>query len=149
MAELYYYLIFNLERQYYALQLSAVERVVRMVEITPLPKAPPIVLGVINLGGRIVPVFNIRQRFALPPKEIGPNGKLIIANSPRPMALVVDGVEGVVEFTGQNVTAKAHLVPGVEYVEGVLKQEGRLILIHELAKFLSVEEEKSLSEVLK
>jgi purine-binding chemotaxis protein CheW len=56
--------VLTLDEQRYALHLSAVERIVRMVEITPLPKAPQIVLGVVNVQGRIVPIVNIRKRFS-------------------------------------------------------------------------------------
>ncbi len=56
--------VFAFDEQRYALHLSAVERIVRMVEITPLPKAPEIVLGVVNVQGRIVPIVNIRKRFS-------------------------------------------------------------------------------------
>ena len=57
---------FNLDDQKYALFLSAVIRIIRVVEITSLPKAPEIVLGVINMHGQIIPVSNIRERFQLP-----------------------------------------------------------------------------------
>ena len=55
--------VFALDEPRYALPLSAVERVVRAVEITPLPKAPEIVLGVINMQGQVVPAVDIRKRF--------------------------------------------------------------------------------------
>jgi purine-binding chemotaxis protein CheW len=51
--------VFTLDEQHYALHLVAVERAVRMVEIALLPKAPKIVLGVINVQGRIIPVVNL------------------------------------------------------------------------------------------
>lgn len=54
----------------YAVALTSVERVVRAVEITPLPNAPDIVLGVINVQGRVVPVVDIRKRFRLPARAI-------------------------------------------------------------------------------
>ena len=60
---------FALNEQRYALRLAIVERIVRMVEITPLPNAPDIVLGVVNLQGRIIPIFNIRRRFGLEERE--------------------------------------------------------------------------------
>src|SRR5277367_233894 len=62
--------VFDLEEQRYALRLSAVEQVVRAVEITPLPKAPEIIRGVVNVHGRVVPVYHIRARFRLPEREI-------------------------------------------------------------------------------
>ena len=61
--------VFTLDEQRYALHLLAVERVVRAVEVTALPEAPEIVLGVVNVKGRIVPVINVRRRFRLPERN--------------------------------------------------------------------------------
>jgi purine-binding chemotaxis protein CheW len=58
--------VFTLGQQRYGLPLSSVERAARIVEITPLPNAPEIVLGVINVQGRLMPVVNLRHRFRLP-----------------------------------------------------------------------------------
>ena len=78
-----HYVVFTLDGLFYAVSLSAVSRVIRAVEITPLPKAPPIVLGVINLGGRIIPVVNIRKRFLLPERELELTDQLIVACASR------------------------------------------------------------------
>lgn len=56
--------VFGIEGQRYALRLGAVERVLPMATVSPLPKAPTVALGVINLHGQVVPVLNIRS---LPP----------------------------------------------------------------------------------
>ena len=61
--------VFALDDQRYALHLSAVDRVVPMVRVTPLPKAPDIVIGVVNVQGRVIPVINMRRRFRLPERE--------------------------------------------------------------------------------
>lgn len=142
--------IFILNEQRYALFLPAVGRILRMVEITPLPKAPEIVLGVINMQGRIVPVLDIRKRFRLPERELDPSDQLVIAcTSKRAVALAVDKVIGVVERSGQEVIAAEKILPGMEYVEGVAKLEDGMILIHDLDTFLSLEEEKALDEVMR
>ena len=57
------FVAFVLNDQRYALRLAVVERVVQVVEFTPLPKAPEIVLGIINFEGRVVPVVDVRKRF--------------------------------------------------------------------------------------
>jgi len=66
------YVVFHLDEQQYALKVSAVERVVHAVELTLLPEAPDIVLGIINIHGKIIPVVNISRRFHLPEKDIEP-----------------------------------------------------------------------------
>ena len=144
-----YYVVFILDEQRYALYLSAIERVVSMVEVTPLPKAPEIVLGVINVQGRVLPVVNIRKRFRLPERDIDLSDRMIIARTARrPVALVVDAVSGVVERSEHDVRVAEQILPGMEYIEGVLVLEDGLILIHDLETFLSLDEEKALDEAI-
>lgn len=143
-------IVLTLDEQRYALHLSAVERIVRVVEVTPLPKAPEIVLGVVNVQGQITPVINIRKRFCLPEREMNLSDQLIIAHtSRRTVALVADAVSGVIERSEQEVIAAEKVLPGIEYVEGVVKLEDGMILIHDLNKFLSLEEEQALDNAMK
>jgi len=62
-------LVFLLDNQQFGLHLAAVQRLVHAVEIISLPKAPEIVLGVINVQGQIIPAVNVRKRFRLPQQE--------------------------------------------------------------------------------
>jgi len=140
---------FNLDDQKYALFLSAVIRIIRAVEITGLPKAPEIVLGVINMHGLIIPVFDIRKRFRLPQREMQLDDQLIIAStSKRTVALLVDSVSDVIDIPEEKIIAGEKILPGLEYVEGVVKTEDGMILIHDLEQFLSLQEEKALHEAL-
>jgi purine-binding chemotaxis protein CheW len=142
-------LVFNLDEQRYALPLSDVERIVRAVEITPLPKAPEIVLGVINVRGQVIPVVNIRKRFRLPEREITLNDHLIIAQtSRRAVALLADRAGHVLEVLENKIISAKKILPAMDYVEGVIKLEDGLILIHDLEKFLSLEEEKAINDQL-
>jgi purine-binding chemotaxis protein CheW len=142
-------IVFSIDEQQYALHLSAVERVVPSAEITPLPKAPEIVLGVVNVQGRIIPVVNIRKRFRLAEREIDLRDQLILARTlRRPVALVADAVRGVIERPQQDVIATAKILPGLDYLEGVVKLDDGMILIHDLDKFLSLDEEKTLEDAL-
>ena len=119
----------------------------QVVEVTPLPKATEIVLGVVNLQGRIVPTLNIRKRFRLPDQDVKLSDRLIIANtSRRTVALVVDSVNGVVERPTSEVVAAAKVLSNMEYVEGVAKLEDGIVFIHDLDRFLSLEEENELGD---
>jgi purine-binding chemotaxis protein CheW len=141
--------VFNLDGRHYAVHLSAVERIVLIAEITPLPNAPDIVLGLVNVRGRIIPVINLRKRFKLPICEISLNDCLIVARtSRRPVALVADTVAGVVECSEGEITAANRILLHLEYIEGVVKLEDGLILIHNLETFLSLEEEETLEKAM-
>lgn len=135
--------------QRYGLPLSAVERVVRMVEITPLPKAPDIVLGVVNVQGRVIPVVDMRRRFRLPERAISLSDQLVIAHTARrPVALAADAVSGVLEYSEQEAVGAQNILPDIEYVKGVVKLRDGLVLIHDLDKFLSLEEGATLDRAL-
>lgn len=141
--------VFTLDEQRYALRLAAVERVVRAVEVTRLPKAPEIVLGMINVQGRIIPVINVRKRFHLPERGIELSDQFIIARiSRRTVALVVDAVNDVVPCPEAQVVAAEKILPGLEHVEGVLKIPDGMIFVHDLDRFLSLDEAQALAEAL-
>src|SRR5205085_11996004 len=84
-------LVFEVAGRRFGLPAAAVKEVVRAVALAPLPKAPAVVEGVINLRGTVVPVLDIRGRFRLPQKPLAPSDQLIIARTgPRLAALHVD-----------------------------------------------------------
>ncbi len=89
---------FTLGQQTYCLPVADVYEVVRMIAITPLPGAPPEVLGAINVRGIPVLVLDMRQRLGLPivsPTPVSP--LLIIGLGEKRLALLVDRVNGVVQ----------------------------------------------------
>ena len=137
--------VFTLDDQRYALRLAAVERTVRLVEITPLPKAPAVVLGVITVQGRVVPVLDVRRRFRLPPRELQLSDQMLIARTRRrTVVLIADAVSGVIEPPAEEITLPEAILPGLEHVAGVTRLDDGLIFIHDLDGFLSLEEEQAL-----
>ena len=149
MPDLNQLVILSIDEHQYALQLCDIERIVRMVEITPLPKAPEIVMGVINVQGRIIPAVNIRSRFGLPLREIDMNDQLIIAHGSKLwIALLVDRVSGVMAYQDYEVTKVADIFPGIEYVKGIIKKENSLILILDIDIILSSHEITSMDDAI-
>lgn len=142
-------LIFTVDNQDYALYISNVERVVPMAEITTLPKAPQIVQGVVNFHGEIIPVIDMRSRFNLPFRETALEDRLIIVRtSKRLVAIIADSVTGTYEFSSNQIVDTEQALPYTRYLSGVVKKDGNLILISDLDKFLSLDEEKMLGEAI-
>jgi purine-binding chemotaxis protein CheW len=141
--------VFALDEPRYALPLSAVKRVVRSVEITPLPNAPAIIQGAINVQGTIIPVVNIRERLQLPAREIHCGDHFIIARTQRRnVALVADYVADIRELADRDMVSAKQALPFVEHLHGVAKTEDNLILIYDLDSFLSLEDERALDNAL-
>lgn len=141
--------VFVLDDLRLALPLSAVERVVRAVEVTPVPQAPPTVLGVINVHGQVVPVVDLRKLLGLPGREVEPSDHLIIAHiAGRPMALLVDGVQGVMESSAQDFAAAEQVLPRPGAMQGVLKTAAGVVPVCDIERFLSLEEQETAARAL-
>jgi len=144
------FLRFSVAQQQHALPLATVWRVVRMVEITSLPGAPGLVEGVINVQGKILPVFNLRKRVGLPERSSELSDRLIIAETPtHTVALHADSVQGVIEKSEEQVVSAEALAPGTRCIKGVMSSDDALIVIDDLDKFLLAEEGHVLAAALR
>jgi len=143
------YVGFTLDGRRFALSLASVEQVVRAVAVTPLPNAPAVITGVIDLHGRVVPVADVRRRFGLPARAIEADDHFLVARTPRrELALWVDAVFGIVPCAAGDVVHTQALVPGLEHVSGIAQTPDGLVLIHDLDRFLALDEELSLQGAL-
>ena len=141
--------VFILDDQRYALSLACVQRAIRVVAITPLPAVPAIVLGIIDLGGMIIPVINIRGRFNRPPRDVRLSDHLLVATTgKRTVALLVDETQGVIEASPESYALAGEILPGLELFHGAMKAEDGLILIHDLERLLCLEAETAIDLAL-
>ncbi len=134
-----------LNRQY-GLLASAVHSLERAVTILPLPGAPNAVEGLIDVHGRLIPVFDLRFRLSLPPKEVELSDHLVIAEAGG--RLVALRVDRALELIERNIEDTVSLVPGLEHVAGVVRLPEGLALIHDLETFLSPAESLALEGAL-
>ena len=143
-------LLFELAGQRYGVPLRSVREVVRAVAITPLPTAPAIIEGIINVRGVIAPVYDLRRRFGLPPKPIEPADHLVIALSQaRLVALRVDRADWMAEVPESDIEDATTLVSRADHVDGVAKLPDGLVLIHDIDTFLSQAEAAALDAALR
>ena len=141
--------VFSLDAQHFALNVAAVECVVRAVEITPLPGAPTGVCGVIDLHGAVIPVFDLRAHFGQPARAVRAEDHLVIVRTARrKVALLADAALGVVSGGGTEVVAAAEILPGLDMIEGVVKLDGGMVLIHDLDRFLRLAEDDALAAAM-
>ncbi len=133
----------------YAAPAALVQEVTRAVAIAALPKAPPIIEGVINVRGAVVPVLDIRQRCGLPASPVTPDQHFLLAQvGNRLAALRVDQALELVGVDEGAIESAARVAPGVEYVAGIAKLPDGLLVIHDLERFLSLDESQQLDAVL-
>jgi purine-binding chemotaxis protein CheW len=142
-------LIFELGSMRFGLRSADVRELHRAVALVALPKAPPIVEGIINVRGRIVPVLDIRARFRLPARALSHTDHFILALAgERLIALRVDRALDVVRVDPQQLEGPEAAWKDVAYVAGVAKLHDGLVLIHDLATFLDAAERETLNDAV-
>ena len=98
------YLTFRLGREFYGLPVLGVREIIRLCPITPVPKMPDYIKGVINLRGKVIPVLNLRAKFQLSTEGYGDRACIIVVQVGAPpatvmlMGAIVDAVEEVVQL---------------------------------------------------
>ncbi len=141
--------VFELNEHRYALPLTDVREVLAIPAIVPLPKAPTIVEGVVNIRGVVVPVMDIRARFRLPAQPPHPADHLLVARAgARLVALRVDQVLGLELIDPHDTQDAAAITPRTEYLVGVARQRDGLVMLQDLGAFLADAEASDLDDAL-
>jgi purine-binding chemotaxis protein CheW len=149
MTEKSHFVIFTLDDQKFALPLSSVEKIARAAAIRPLPNAGGVILGVVNVQGKVIPVLDLKKRFGIPTRPVTVSDHLIIArSSTRVLALLVDSVQDILETDSGAITDQADILDRMDFVKGVLRMDEGMVLINDLERLLSGEEAGELDKAL-
>jgi len=141
---------FRVGRETFGVPISLVHEIVRVPEITAVPDAPGYVEGVINLRGKIISVLDLRKRFG--EKQISPSRKnriLVVEVEGKMVGLIVDSASEVLKLPDTDIDVPPHIYAegDINYVTGVGKLNGRLIIMIDLTKVLQKGELQQLEEV--
>lgn len=141
---------FNLGKEEFAVPILQIQEINRLVDITKVPRSPDFVEGVINLRGKVIPIIDLRKRFGLPQAELGKYARIVVVNMEgRMVGLIVDSVSEVLRLSEDAIEPAPPVVAGIdsEYIRGLGKLDGRLLILLDLSKILTKEERKELVAV--
>jgi purine-binding chemotaxis protein CheW len=128
-----------------ALPVGDVREVLRAVAILPLPNAPAVVEGVINVRGSLVPVLDLRQRLGVPARSLAITDHLVLVHAgERDYALRVDQAVSVLTVPDAQLEAPTLEMTGAPFIATVGKLSDGLIVVHDLRCFLSDSEQAAL-----
>ncbi|NLP18123.1 MAG: chemotaxis protein CheW [Firmicutes bacterium] len=142
--------VFQLGDEEYGIDILRVQEIKRMLAITRVPNAPHFIEGVINLRGQIIPVLDLRRRFKLPVGEITDNSRIMIINVDElTVGMIVDVVLEVISLPLEDISPTPSLVTGInaQFLDGIGKVEGRLLIILNPQQILEVTELDELQEL--
>lgn len=127
------YVSFKLGMECFGLAIHKVIEIIVFQDTTSLPGSGSLIEGIINLRGRIIPVFNLRQKLGLPENPVTRNTRIVVVEANHStVGLVVDQVNEVVMINSNLVEKPSEmLVSGLEtnFINGVAKLENRLIIL--------------------
>ncbi len=140
--------VLELAGEAYGVEISRVQEIIRMQPITRIPNGPRFVEGVTNLRGRVIPVLDLRQRFALAVSKQTRRSRIVVGElGEHTVGLIVDGVSEVLRVPADAVEPPSTLVTTADsaYLRGVAKLGERLILLLDLSRILSQDEQADLA----
>jgi len=142
--------VFQLAEQNYGVDIAGVYEIIRMENITRVPRAPSFVEGVINLRGRIIPVIDLRKRFGMPAAEHTRASRIVIVEmGGTTVGMVVDAVLEVLRIPASSIEPPPPVIHGIEaaYLRGIALWDDRLIILLNLERILYDKEKKALAQM--
>jgi purine-binding chemotaxis protein CheW len=137
-------------RETFGVPIERVREIVRVPEITAVPNTPDYVEGVINLRGRIISVIDLRKRFGEREFEKTRKSRVVVVEiEDRIVGLIVDSAAEVVKLSPSDIEppSAVFLEGELDYVTGVGKLAGRLVILLDLDKVLKAGELRHLDEI--
>ena len=138
------YLTFALADEEYALPVLKVREIIKMMEITQVPRVPPHVKGVINLRGKVIPIVDLRLKFGLPPQDATERTCIIVVDAAlnggrSSLGFVVDGVNEVMNIVADEIEPTPDFGEHVNttYMQGVAKRGSHVKMLLDLDRVLS------------
>ncbi|HAO23481.1 MAG: hypothetical protein BWK80_33750 [Desulfobacteraceae bacterium IS3] len=140
--------VFRLFKEEFGIQISNVREIVRMPDVTPIPRSPDYVAGICNLRGNVLPVIDMRIRFGMESQEATDHTRLLVVESGGTQnSLIVDNVREVMRMNLSDMEPPptACLGDDRQFLSGVIKIDNgkRLILMLNLDELMAVSEDKS------
>ncbi len=137
------FLSFQLSKEEYGIAILKVREIICMADITPLPRTPEFVLGVINLRGRIIPVIDLRRKFSMAPTAFTNETCIVVvdvgrdADSAFRVGCVVDTVSEVMNIGNDHFepTPRCANADG-DYIAGLAKLKDRVLILLDIERVI-------------
>jgi len=148
------YLTFSLAEEEYGIGILKVKEIIGMIPVTSVPKTPEYVKGVINLRGKVIPVIDLRLRFAIEPMDYTERTCIIVVEVVGQSGEVLLGV--VVDAVSEVLHVKADDIEGppafgsrlnTDYILGMAKVDGNVKILLDIDRVLSAREMAQLDTI--
>ncbi len=134
---------FRLGQEEYGVEITKVQEIILMGEITRVPQTPDYLKGLINLRSTVIPIVDLRIRFGLPTGDQTDETRIMVVNvAGKTIGIIVDAVSEVLRVSQDQTSPPPPTVAGLgrEYLTGLVKLENRLLILLDIDQILTDEE---------
>jgi purine-binding chemotaxis protein CheW len=134
---------FRLAQEEYGIEITKVQEIILMGEITRVPQTPDYIKGLINLRNTVIPIVDLRLRFGLDQEPVGDETRIMVVNvQGKTIGIIVDAVSEVLRISGDQIAPPPPTVAGLgqEYLTGLVKLDKRLLIMLDIDKILTEQE---------
>lgn len=134
---------FEVGGELFCAPITKIQEIIRCVNVVKVPNAPDFIDGIINLRGKVIAVVDLKKRFNMPETEQRGQSRIVVVEiDGARIGLAVDSVEKVIKVEGAEFEKTPAIVSGVDrqFVKGVVKQNGTMLIVLDLDGILSPEE---------
>lgn len=144
------YVIFRLGDSEFGVEIGQVLRIMRLMEVTRVPRAPNFLEGVVNIHGEMVPVVDLKKRFELPWQEYGDKARILVVEvEGQTVGMIVDSVTEIAWIPTSAIEPPPEMVAEISgvYLTGLGRLDDRLIIFLNLSRVLTTEEIEELEQM--
>jgi purine-binding chemotaxis protein CheW len=134
---------FRLAQEEYGIEITKVQEIILMGEITRVPQTPDYIKGLINLRSTVIPIVDLRLRFGLSQEDATDETRIMVVNvAGKTIGIIVDAVSEVLRIAQEQISPPPPTVAGLgrEYLTGLVKLENRLLILLDIDKILGHDE---------
>lgn len=140
---------FRVGSEEYGVDISQIQEIIRMVEITRIPRTPEFMDGVINLRGQLIPIVDLRTRFGMPRIEPTKSARIIVTDiGSKRVGIVVDSASEVLNIPLEAIEEAPEMIAGIgaDFLQGVGKVGDRLVILLDLTMVISGAQRRELED---
>lgn len=145
------FVIFKLGQEKYGVDILKVGTISENLEITRVPDEPSYIEGIINLRGDIIPVVNLKKKFNIPLSDFNDETRIIIYSiDGTDIGFIVDEASQVLKIDDEDIEPTPLILKGrdKDYISGIGKYEGEIIILLDFAKILTESEREEVTKII-
>ncbi len=144
------FLTFICGDEVYGIEILKVREIIKLMDITTVPRTPDYLKGVINLRGKVIPIINLRSKFSMPEVEHTQETCIIVVEvNKTSIGIIVDSVSEVSNIDSEEIEETPHLGQDIDtnFILGLGKTKEMIVILLDIEQVLSSEDLETVGQL--